>query len=196
MVALKRTWKHFVVMPYRSPSPEGRINDPFRWPHSLDAHHNCSDTVSLTLIYLFYRLARHPEQLRKLQIELDSLDSVSDFTALQQAPHLNGIINETMRLHPATLTANVRQTPPEGAMISGKFVPGGIVICSPRYIIGKRQYSTHTRHNDLPLSWIPYWHKNPIKLNHASSAPKNSSPNAGTANQRWSKTETHMRLLL
>ena len=103
-----------------------------------DAHNNCSDTVALTLIYLFYRLARHPEQLYKLQKELDDLESVSDFTALQQAQHLNGIINETMRLHPATLTGNLRETPPEGAMISGRYVPGNIVICSPRYIIGKR----------------------------------------------------------
>ena len=103
-----------------------------------DAHHNFSDTVALTLIYLFYRLARHPEQLYKLQKELDGLDSVSNFTALQHAQHLNGIINETMRLHPATLTGNLRETPPEGAMISGRYVPGNIVICSPRYIIGKR----------------------------------------------------------
>ena len=102
------------------------------------AHHNCSDTVALTLIYLFYRLARHPEQLYKLQKELDDLESVSNFTALQQAQHLNAIINETMRLHPATLTGNLRETPPEGAMISGRYVPGNIVICSPRYIIGKR----------------------------------------------------------
>lgn len=103
------------------------------------AHHNYSDTVALNLIYLFYRLARHPEQLRKLQNELDNLESVYDFTALQQAPHLNGIINETMRLHPATLSGNLRETPPEGAMISGRFVPGNIVVVSPRYIIGKRQ---------------------------------------------------------
>ena len=123
-----------------SPLPEGKIK--FVPPTDLvnsGAHHKCSDTVALTLIYLFYRLARHPEQLRKLQKELDGLDSVSDFTALQHAQHLNGIINETMRLHPATLTGNLRETPPEGAMISGRYVPGNIVICSPRYIISKRQ---------------------------------------------------------
>ena len=77
-------------------------------------------------------------------MELDSLESISDFTVLQHAQHLNGVIHETMRLHPATLTGNIRETPPEGAMISGKFVPGKIVICSPRYIIGKRQYSLPT----------------------------------------------------
>ena len=58
-------------------------------------------------------LARHPENLQKLQIELDSLDSASDFIALQHCPHLNGILNEILRLHPATLTGIHRETPPE-----------------------------------------------------------------------------------
>ena len=97
-----------------------------------------SDTVALTLIYLFYRPARHPENLQKLQIELDNLDSASDFIALQHCPHLNGILNEILRLHPATLTGIHRETPPEGAMISGRFVPGNTLICSPRSTIGKR----------------------------------------------------------
>ena len=121
-----------------SPLPEGEIILIFLTGlFNVDAH-KCSDTVALTLIYLFYRLARHPEQLSKLQKELDGLHSISDSTALQHAQHLNGIINETMRLHPATLTGNLRETPPEGAMISGRYVPGNIVICSPRYIISKR----------------------------------------------------------
>lgn len=74
-----------------------------------------NDTVALTLIYLFYRLARHPENLQKLQIELDNLESASDFTVLQHCPHLNGILNEILRLrlHPATLTGIHRETPPE-----------------------------------------------------------------------------------
>lgn len=112
-----------------------------------------SDTVSLTLIYIFYRLARHPEQLRKLQTELASLESISDFTALQHVQHLNGIINETMRLHPATLTGNIRETPPEGAMISGRFVPGNIVICSPRYIIGKLESCFERGKEFIPERW-------------------------------------------
>ena len=96
-----------------------------------------SDTVALTLIYLFYRLARHPEQLRKLQTEIDDLN-LFDFTVLQHAQHLNGVINEILRLHPAAPTGNLRETPPQGAMISGRYVPGNTVICAPRYIIGKR----------------------------------------------------------
>lgn len=102
------------------------------------AHHRCSDTVALTLIYLFYRLARHPEQLLKLQDEMDHLESVSDFMVLQHAQHLNGIINEVMRLHPAILTGNLRETPPNGVMISGRFIPGNIAVFSPRYTVSKR----------------------------------------------------------
>lgn len=44
-----------------------------------------------------------------------------DFTVLQHAQHLNGVINETLRLHPAAPTGNLRETPPKGAMISGEY---------------------------------------------------------------------------
>ncbi|KAL8687375.1 MAG: hypothetical protein Q9218_006436, partial [Villophora microphyllina] len=96
-----------------------------------------TDTVALTLTYLFYRLALHPQEQQKLQSELDALDSTTDFTSLQQAEHLNGIINETLRLHPPTITGSLRETPPEGAMILGIFVPGNVLVCAPRCVIGK-----------------------------------------------------------
>lgn len=152
----------------------------------------------MTLIYIFYRLARHPEQLHKLQSELDALEFVSSLSALQHAQHLNGIINETMRLHPALLTGGLRETPPEGIMISGRFVPGNVVICSPRYIIGKRQYLR---------SCQPLYHANRPEvvvtdiidrnqLNPASSEPVISYRNAGTVNREWSSKGMLTRLSL
>ncbi|KAL9602212.1 MAG: hypothetical protein Q9179_002616 [Wetmoreana sp. 5 TL-2023] len=85
-----------------------------------------TNTIASTLVYIFYRLSRHPDHMRKLQEELNSLDSPSGFADLQHAQHLNSVIKETMRLHPAAITGTLRETPPEGAMISGRFVPGRI----------------------------------------------------------------------
>ncbi|KAL8728211.1 MAG: hypothetical protein Q9181_005424 [Wetmoreana brouardii] len=107
----------------------------------MEAHNDDSDTIASTLVFTFYRLARHPDHLRKLHKELDGLDSPTDFAALQHAQHLNSVIKETMRLHPAVITGSIRETPPEGAIISGRFVPGRIKICAPRYVIGRRAYS-------------------------------------------------------
>ncbi|KAI4168863.1 MAG: hypothetical protein LQ343_006076 [Gyalolechia ehrenbergii] len=73
-----------------------------------------SDTVAMTMIYICYRLAKDPEQLEKLQKELDTLDSLEDLKVLQALPHLNGVINETLRLHPAVPTGGLRQAPASG----------------------------------------------------------------------------------
>lgn len=77
--------------------------------------------------------------MKKLQEELNSIDSIDDLKALQTLPHLNGLINETLRLHPAVPTGGLRETPPEGIMISGRFVPGNTVICAPRYSLARRK---------------------------------------------------------
>lgn len=98
-----------------------------------------SDTVAMTMIYICYRLAKDPEQLEKLQKELDTLDSLEDLKVLQALPHLNGVINETLRLHPAVPTGGLRQAPASGMTISGRFIPGNTVICAPRYSLGRRK---------------------------------------------------------
>ena len=96
----------------------------------------------MTLVYVFYHLAKDPRRhLRLVQQELKSLDSIHDLQSLQSLqalPHLNGVINETLRLHPAVPTGGLRQTPPEGATIAGRFVPGNTLICAPRYSIARR----------------------------------------------------------
>ncbi|KAL8891148.1 MAG: hypothetical protein Q9192_005778, partial [Flavoplaca navasiana] len=96
-----------------------------------------SDTVALTLIYICYRLAKHPEELLKLQAELDTLAVIDDLHALQSLPHLNGIINETLRLHPAVPTGGLREAPTEGCTVAGRFIPGKTTICAPRYTLGR-----------------------------------------------------------
>lgn len=101
----------------------------------------------MTLIYICYRLAKHPEQLQKLQAELDTLAVVDDLKALQSLPHLNGIINETLRLHPAVPTGGLREAPAEGCTVSGRHIPGKTIICAPRYTIGRRKHKDSQHHN-------------------------------------------------
>ncbi|KAL8869639.1 MAG: hypothetical protein Q9174_004121 [Haloplaca sp. 1 TL-2023] len=106
-----------------------------------------SDTVALTLPFIFYHPAQNPDMLSKLQKELDTLDPDHDMQDLQDPPYLNGIINETMRLHPAVPTGGLRETPPNGAVVAGRFVPSNTVIFAscfdhPHVFIPER-WSTH-----------------------------------------------------
>ncbi len=89
------------------------------------------------MINLLYRLAEDPGRLEKVHAEVAAVDC-SDDKILQKLPYLNGVINETLRLHPAVPTAGYRKTPKEGATKCGRSVPGETTIVAPRYTIFKR----------------------------------------------------------
>ncbi len=77
-----------------------------------------SDTTGPSLILLFFFLASYPEDAEKIHDELTSIDP-QDLSTLSNLPHLNGVINESMRLLPAALSMGTRVTPPEGLHIEG-----------------------------------------------------------------------------
>lgn len=94
-----------------------------------------------TLAFIFYELAANISQTEKLYHELQGVD-IQDSQALELLQHLNAIIKETLRLHPAVLTGGNRDTPPEGMMIGGRYIPGGITIVAPRYTIFRCKFMT------------------------------------------------------
>ncbi|KAL8831711.1 MAG: hypothetical protein Q9170_005173, partial [Blastenia crenularia] len=102
-----------------------------------------SDTVASTLVSIFYHITEDPTQVSKLRAELENLNSPLDTHALGGMSHLNGVINEALRLHPALPSGGLRQTPPGGINIAGRFVPGNVVVSAPRYSLGRRESHDH-----------------------------------------------------
>lgn len=98
-----------------------------------------SDSTAPSIIFLLYFLARYPEHANRIREELVGIDC-EDIKTLATLPHLNGTINEALRLLPAILTAVSRKVPPEGLTVDGVFIPGGTKICAPRYSIGRCKY--------------------------------------------------------
>jgi cytochrome P450 len=63
------------------------------------------DTTGITLAYLMYELAMHPEVQAKLQAEVDEAYEgnngvMPDYSVIQGLPYLEMVILETLRLHP------------------------------------------------------------------------------------------------
>jgi cytochrome P450 len=95
-----------------------------------------ADTNAITVSNVCYLLYQYSEYQTKLYHELRALPDVNGVIEDQHLvgkPYLSGIINETLRLHPPVPSGLQRLTPPEGAVIAGKFILGGMNVTTPTY---------------------------------------------------------------
>jgi hypothetical protein len=87
-------------------------------------------TTSTFLSGVIYYLMTNPKSFNKLKTELRStFTSVDDITCASTAKceYLTAVIKEGLRIYPPAGGAHLpRLVPPEGAWISGYWVPGGV----------------------------------------------------------------------
>jgi cytochrome P450 len=96
-----------------------------------------SETSATLLSGLVFHLLSNPEIYEKLTKEVRSAFSdTSDMTFRNEAdlPYLNACIEEALRIYPPVPMSIPRRTPPEGATIAGRFIPGN-VLPTPRRLI-------------------------------------------------------------
>ena len=94
-----------------------------------------SDTTAVTLTYLVWAVLKRPELRRELEEEVSGLSQDLTFDELSQAPLLNSVIEETLRLYGAAPGALPRTVPPSGVDMLGYFLPGGTVVSTQAYNI-------------------------------------------------------------
>lgn len=96
--------------------------------------------------------------MEKIRAELNPLQgSDGDFSVkdLQNADHLNAVINETLRLHPPVPSGVLRVTPAEGITISGTYIPGNVTVVSPTYTVGRLESAFERASEFIPERWYP-----------------------------------------
>ena len=87
------------------------------------------DTTAIALTYISYELAKHPEYFSKLAEEVSIYKDVDDLQSseLEKLPLLNAVIREVLRLYPpAPSPVFARITPPEGTVLEGYRIAGGV----------------------------------------------------------------------
>lgn len=91
-----------------------------------------SDTTNAALVSIFYHLMRTPSAYHALQAEVDAATrdgTVSTgfirYNDAVKLPYLAAVIKEGMRIYPSVGLTLPRVAPPQGARISGEFLPGG-----------------------------------------------------------------------
>ncbi|KAF6824127.1 cytochrome p450 [Colletotrichum musicola] len=112
-----------------------------------------SDTVAAVLSCLFMELARHPEEYKKLQTEVDEYFRHHDqpeHAPLSKLRYLQACIDEALRLHPPVPSGVQRMTPPDGLQVDDVWLPGDTIVFVPSYT----QYRD-TRFFERPDEFIP-----------------------------------------
>ncbi|TVY15568.1 Tryprostatin B 6-hydroxylase [Lachnellula arida] len=123
-----------------------------------------SDTTAATLTYIFYELLHNQSHISKLRDEVAPYVDVSgnvDHAKIANLNHLNGIIHETLRLHPPVPTALQRITPPEGIKIGDTYIPGNMTVYCPQYVLGQSENIYLNAQSFVPERW--YSHPEMIK---------------------------------
>ena len=92
-------------------------------------------TVSPTATWCFFHPARAPHIAAGIRAELGPLigsDGTFPAHALRtDAPYLNAVLAETLRLQPPNPSGVVRQTPPEGITVGRTAIPGDVALYMP-----------------------------------------------------------------
>ena len=94
-----------------------------------------SDTTAVTLTYLVWAVLKQPRLQRELEEEVAGLSEGLTFEELSQAPVLNSVIEETLRLYGAAPGSLPRSVPSGGVDMLGHSLPGGTVVSTQAYSI-------------------------------------------------------------
>ncbi|KAL4933800.1 cytochrome P450 [Aspergillus undulatus] len=118
-----------------------------------------SDTSASALTNAIFELVRHPKHVSKLRAEFHQLigkdTSMSDVTPedLAKLPHLNAVINETLRLHPPVLSGVPRRTAPQGLQIGDIYIPGDMNIQIPFHTVFRDERCFKQPDTFIPERW-------------------------------------------
>lgn len=102
-------------------------------------------------------MVEHPQHVNVLRAELKILPrtELGDYQPpdLAELKHLNGVINEALRLFPPVPSALPRVTPLEGLTIDGTFIPGNTTLYCPQYVLGRSTMNSFSNFRFISLTY-------------------------------------------
>ncbi|KAI1135148.1 cytochrome P450 monooxygenase-like protein [Hypoxylon sp. FL0543] len=111
-----------------------------------------SDTTRASLIATWWYLSKYPEHADIVYMEIRDVN-IRDANILATLPHLNGVINEVLRLVPPAMTGGGRITGPSGLLIDNTLIPSFTKITAPKYVIMRMKSAFELPDNFIPERW-------------------------------------------
>lgn len=101
-----------------------------------------SDSTGTMMKTIWHNLLSHPTTATRLYQELSQNDVSRPFPKWREIatlPYLEACVNEAIRLEPAFGLPFERVVPLEGAIIGGRFLPGGTIIGMSPWVVNRHQ---------------------------------------------------------
>ncbi|KAF7870469.1 hypothetical protein EAF04_004213 [Stromatinia cepivora] len=117
-----------------------------------------SETTGTTICGTINCLIQNPVELTKLECEIrNCFDKEEDitFSALQQLPFLNAVINEGLRLCNPVSGGLLRIVPRGGAIVCGHFLPEGTHVAMNTIVMAHSEANFHRCLEFLPDRYLP-----------------------------------------
>ncbi|KAK1757195.1 Tryprostatin B 6-hydroxylase [Echria macrotheca] len=120
-----------------------------------------TDTIAAALSYAFYHLAVHggvQEKLAGLVGEVFGVTVPGEFANadLAKIEFLDAVINETLRLDNPVCNNAARLTPPEGIVVDGLYIPGGVSVRVPGYAMQRSEKGFVRPDEFIPERWTEW----------------------------------------
>ncbi|KAK7429430.1 hypothetical protein QQZ08_004022 [Neonectria magnoliae] len=96
-----------------------------------------SDTTAIALTHVLELLIKHPQHLKQLRREVDSVleedEVIAPYDKVKDLPFLRACIDEALRIIPPTSAGLPRRTPADGAQILDEWIPGDTSVNMTAY---------------------------------------------------------------
>ncbi|GJE88578.1 cytochrome P450 [Phanerochaete sordida] len=98
------------------------------WLYLFAGTDTSSDALTAGTLHVLGDPAIHQKLVQELREAWPKLDERPRYEDLESLPYLRAVIKESLRFSHGVTTPLTRVVPPEGAVISGQFIPGGTVV--------------------------------------------------------------------
>ncbi|OHF00837.1 L-ornithine-N5-monooxygenase [Colletotrichum orchidophilum] len=143
---------------YKSEKPKSFFNVNIMYTDSQAILIGATDTISCTLGYAFYYIARDAKLRQHLYEEIAPIHSrtlegefaVADLNKLEL---LEAVITETLRMHAPAPINGPRTAPPEGVTIDGTYIPGNVTLFTPIHCYHRSHKYWRSPNEFIPERW-------------------------------------------
>ncbi|KAF7623740.1 hypothetical protein AFLA_007466 [Aspergillus flavus NRRL3357] len=115
------------------------------------------ETVATFLAAVTYHLLSTPNAYQKLRDEIraryNHLSEITSTTALQ-LPYLQAVISEGLRIYPPGSQGFPRNTPPQGIVVKGTYVPGNVEVYTSAWTVTHDARYFHDPYTFKPERWL------------------------------------------